>query len=128
MDKETIKNNWKQYKLWYIGGTLIVAAGVGGYILNSRISSAILPTVNNSGSIDITNSQVALGDLVYKVEANRQGPPSWVVQCLETGDVYSSQNKAAEALKISSTNISKQLNNIKSDAEGYHFRRICLSA
>lgn len=62
------------------------------------------------------------------IDARRQGPPSWVVRCVETGQITSSQRAMAAALGISESNISKQLNGILDHAEGYHFERICLSA
>ena len=46
----------------------------------------------------------------------------------EGGEVFSSQNKAADALGIGSKDISCQLNGIKPDINGLHFERICIAA
>jgi hypothetical protein len=125
MDKEPIKKHWKQYKWWYIGAGVVVAVGVCAYILGKNtIDDRISMGDIDMGSQNVASPAINNGVLNYTVESSRQGPPSWVVQCLETGDVYSSQNKAAEALDLSSSTISQQINGIKPDAGGLHFKRI----
>ena len=126
---EKLKAHWEQYKWWYIGAGVVVAVGVGAYILGKNtINDRISMNDVDMGNHNVASPAINNGVLNYTVEANRQGPPSWVVRCIETGDVFSSQNKAAEELGISSTNISYQLNGIKPDINGLHFERICMAA
>ena len=66
-------------------------------------------------------------NLQQVIEARRSGPPSWVVRCVDTGDVYTSQRAAATALGIDERNISKMLNGLQETAEGLKFERICLA-
>ena len=100
--------------------------GVVVYALTKRNNPDI--NVDISGNTDSNPIGVNLGTLNYTVEANRQGPPSWVVRCLETGEVFSSQNKAAEVLNVSPHDISLYLNGLKDNAGGLHFERICMAA
>jgi hypothetical protein len=62
------------------------------------------------------------------IESGRQGPPSWVVRCRETGEVFVSQRAASIGKGIAEANISKHLNGFQDSAEGLHFERICLAA
>lgn len=76
MDKEPIKKHWKKYKWWYIGGTLIVVAGVGAYILGKNtIDNRISMSDIDMGSHNVASPAINNGVLNYTVEANRQGPP-----------------------------------------------------
>ena len=88
------------------------------------------PTINIGKSAVVTDFKqfVTKGDLNYTITSNRQGPPSWVVRCIETGEVFSSQNKAAEVLGISKQDLSKHLNKTMDTADGLHFERICMAA
>lgn len=43
-------------------------------------------------------------------------------------NVFTSQNAAAEAMDITKSNISRHLNGLQEDAQGFHFERICLAA
>ena len=123
---EKIKTHWEKYKQTYITVGVGVVVGVTIFIVARKTA----PTLNIGKSAVVTDVKqfVTKGDLNYTIKANRQGPPSWVVRCIETGDVFSSQNKAAEALGISSRDISCQLNGIKPDIKGLHFERICIAA
>lgn len=62
------------------------------------------------------------------ISANRQGAPSWVVRCLETGEVYPSQRAAAIANGLAESDLSRHLNGIRELSEGLHFERICMAA
>ena len=123
---EKFKEHWDKHKQTYITIGVGVVVGVGIYVLAKQKITNI--KVDISGNTDSNPIGVNLGTLNYTIEANRQGPPSWVIRCIETGDVFSSQNKAAEALGISSRDVSCQLNGIKQDINGLHFERICMAA
>lgn len=123
---EKLKAHWEKYKQTYITIGVGVVIGVTIFIVARKTA----PTLNVGKSAKVSNVKqfVTKGDLNYTITSNRQGPPSWVVRCIETGDIFSLQNKAAEALGVSSTNISYQLNGIKPDINGLHFERICMAA
>ena len=127
---EKLKAHWEKYKQTYITVGVSIAVGVmvgvGVYVLTKQKNPNI--KVDISGNTDSNPIGVNLGTLNYTVEANRQGPPSWVVRCLETGEVFSSQRKAAEELGVSDRDISTHLNGMKDNVGGLHFERICMSA
>jgi hypothetical protein len=60
--------------------------------------------------------------------ADRQGPPSWVVRCLETGNIFTSQKSAAAEMGLSAAHLSEHLNGIREHVSGNTFERICLAA
>ena len=80
----------------------------------------------NRGGLVLGNSY-ALNDVSF-IFSNRQGPPSWVIRCKETGDIFSSQAKAALEMNIEASRISEHLNGVRDSVNGYHFERICLAA
>lgn len=66
--------------------------------------------------------------VVTIISVSRQGPPSWVVRCLETNQIFTSQNQAAIEFGTSAANMSLHLRKKLPDIFGYHFERICLAA
>jgi hypothetical protein len=62
------------------------------------------------------------------ISANRQGPPSWVVRCLENNMICTSQQAMAQAMDLSSSELSKHLNGVLDTVQGYHFERVCMAA
>jgi hypothetical protein len=136
---DNIKDHFKRNKTTY------VAVGVAGitYALTRNISSSpvrttvgvpvhgpigtIAENVANARAFQLFSNRPHL-TMTTIIEAGRQGPPSWVVRCKETGDVFTSQARAAMELNLSPTAISQQLNGLKDHANGYHFERICMAA
>lgn len=109
----------EQKKQWAIRvGIGVAAAGVTALAM-----SKFGPSINIAGN----RNKIVMGSLTY-IEANRQGPPSWVVRCLETGDIFTSQRAAALALNINEQTISRQINGLIESANDFHFERICLAA
>jgi hypothetical protein len=62
------------------------------------------------------------------ISSNRQGSPSWVVRCIETDEVFTSQRKAALALDIPQSELSQHLSGRLDSAHGRTFERICMAA
>jgi hypothetical protein len=77
--------------------------------------------------IAVTGRKVVMNNVSY-ISADRQGPPSWVVRCKETGDIFTSQNSAAVKMNIPANNLSQHLNGVRDHVNGLHFERICLAA
>ena len=61
---------------------------------------------------------------VYNVALTRRGHPGFIVKCIETGETFASQGRAAEACGISSAALSQHLNGMKAHAQGLHFERL----
>ena len=123
---DKIKTHWEKYKQTYITVGVGVVVGVTIFIVARKTA----PTLNIGKSAVVTDVKqfVIKGDLNYTITSNRQGSPSWVVRCIETGDVFSSQNEAAKTLGINTSILSKQLNGLTESINGLHFERICMAA
>jgi len=55
------------------------------------------------------------------------GPPSWMVRCVETGTVFTSQESAARIMKISKSMLSTHLSGKAESVGGYHFVRVAMA-
>ena len=114
---QKVKDHFKKHKGVYIAGTAGVAVGATAAIVLTRSNIQIVdsckvtllqwksPTVNTVQLVSRTNASKA-------------------VQCLETGEVFASQNRAADLLGISKSALSKHLNGLRPHASGLHFQRL----
>lgn len=123
------KNHLTKHKWKYILGGTIVVAGITMLITRHRLVPHIEYSSNvfAQDSINVLGKNVVTNNVSF-ISSNRQGSPSWVVRCLETDQVFTSQNSAAKALNISASNLSQHLNGILEHADGLHFERICMAA
>lgn len=127
---ETIKTHFREHKEAYIvGGVCLSFATITALIMRDIKSQHIShgSSVTAKRGISVLGKNVVMNNVSY-ISAHRQGPPSWVVRCLETDKIFTSQNSAAEAMDLSSSEISKHLNGLMDHVRGFHFERICLAA
>jgi hypothetical protein len=124
-----IKEHISRHKVAYSFGSGIVVAGITFCIMRGVASQPISRgiAVTAERGIAVLGKKVVMNNVSY-ISANRQGPPSWVVRCLETGDIFSSQNAAANTMGLSPAEISQHLNGMRDHVLGHHFERICLAA
>lgn len=54
----------------------------------------------------------------------KKGHPGFMTRCLETGEIFSSQKKAAKAYDVTEKMISGNLNGRLPDVNGLHFERV----
>lgn len=54
----------------------------------------------------------------------RRGHPGNIIKCVQTGELFASQNRAAEALDISRSNLSEHLNGFQPAVSGYTFEKM----
>lgn len=125
---EKVKKHFNRNKDRYlIGG--IAFAGITGVIVggvaSQHISRGIAVTAKRG--IAVQGKSVVMNNVSY-ISANRKGSPSWVVRCIETGLVYTSQRAAAIAMDLSESDVSQHLNGRKPHAQGYTFEQICMAA
>ena len=125
--KEHLKCNKKVYIA--VGSTTIVVAGTTALIMRRCSSNPINhgTSVIAENGFSVLGKKVSLNNVSY-FASGRQGPPSWVVRCVETDQVYTSQRSAAIAMDLSAAEISKHLNGLMDHVRGYHFERICMAA
>lgn len=126
---QKVKDHVGRHKVAYLIGSHVVIAGITYAIMRSVASEPISRglTATADHGLTVVGKKVVMRNVSY-ISANRQGPPSWVVRCLETGDIFTSQRAAEMAMNIDQGNISKQLNGILDHANGFHFERICMAA
>lgn len=130
--KEKVKQHFKKYKVAYsCGVTAVVVAGITWLIMrDEHIRGAI--GVPAQGAIGVLGKNVMIKDstlnTVSYIFADRQGPPSWVVRCIETGGIFTSQKAAALEMGLMASRISEHLNGVRDHVNGYTFERICMAA
>lgn len=113
---EQIKTHLSENKTAYIlGGSVVVVGIAGGFILGSR------------GQISISNPAM----INYKPIANtvqvqmtRPGPKAFVVQCIETQEVWPSIRQAAKDLGIDRGTLAKHLAGEYGSAAGKTFTKV----
>lgn len=138
-----ITDHFEEHKKAYIIGGCVVLAGFTCLIMRDKdVTQRIkrgIPVLAHRGipvvdeSVSNTPRQTAVfGKTVMNnvsyISANRQGPPSWVVRCIETGEVFTSQAKAAIDLGVPPNELSRHLNGAIENVRGLTFERICMAA
>jgi hypothetical protein len=123
------KEHFEKHKAKYAFGGGVIFAGITCYIVRDVISQPISRgiAVTAEGGIAVLGKRVVMDNVSY-ISAERQGPPSWVVRCKETGDIFTSQSAAAREMNVSASELSKHLNGVRDHVDTYHFERICLAA
>jgi hypothetical protein len=127
---QKLKEHFKKHKRRYLelaGGLGI--AGISWTIMRG-CHAGVLRVPDGSDGITVRPLSVLSNrmNVVTLIEANRQGAPSWIVRCKETGEFFSSQLQAAREMGISPANLSSHLNGKFDDVSGFHFERIAMVA
>ena len=138
--KHKLQQHWYDYREYYIGTVLtITVAGITTVIMRDRISRAVGVTAERAVGVPGKNHLSNFGNqksifgsqtinLTQVIESHRKGAPSWVVRCLETGVIFSSQRSAALEMSLSAAHLSNHLNGTMDHVNGFHFERICMAA
>lgn len=121
---EKVKTHVKENKKLYIGIGIGVAVGVTVTVILAK-----------TDVINITDSfKLELGTIKYKsptttnnivvTELARRGHPGNMIMCNETGEVFASQNRAAELLGLSPSNLSQHLKGRQPSVSGFTFTNL----
>ena len=94
--------------LCFLGGALTVAGHKG--------------TIQIVDSFNVKYKSSAVNVVI--AELARRGHPGNLVKCNETGEVFASQNRAAEALGIFASDLSRHLRGKSAHAGGYTFEKL----
>lgn len=128
---EKLKTHVRENRRVYISSLVGVLGGIaiGTTIMMRRQSSPISSGISGTADrgISVIGKKVVMSNVSY-ISQNRQGSPSWVVRCLETGIVFTSQRKAALTMDLPESEISKHLNGALDNVRGYRFERLCMAA
>ena len=116
---DEVKTHLHENKKVYIAGGIGVLAGAAGsYILTGK------PQVQASQRI---YSLLALGcrqNLVQMTVLERRGHPGNIIKCNETGELFASQNRAADMFGISRAHLSEHLAGKTAQVKGHTFEKI----
>lgn len=114
--KEVIKKNWKPFTVGVVltGVTLVV-------------TRRVFP--NQTG---ILINKMVIKDNVFLIEtyARKQGSPSYLIQCIETGKKWLSQLDLAHELGVSPSLISSRFkdgNGAIAAIDGNHYKRVAMA-
>ena len=119
MEKKTVgqkvKGHFKKHKVKYIIGGACLTAGV-----------VIGVVVSDSDSIKIGNNGIAIGSKIITTDVNltRRGHAGDVIRCLETGETFASQKRAAKVYGVNQGDISKHLKGKKDNVKGLTFEKV----
>lgn len=137
MEENKVKKHLRENKKTYIsvGVTAIVVAGITYIIMRHHsktysIRHELLEPAQHE-LLELGQKNTIINSTLNNVSfisSNRKGPPSWVIRCLETNEIFTSQNEAARIMNLSISDISRHLNGLKDNVNGYHFERICMAA
>jgi hypothetical protein len=128
---KSLKEHFQKHKRRYLeaagalgvaGFTCLIMRGVASQHIGCGIS------VSADRGISVIADRSVVRDNIFLISSRRQGAPSWVVRCLETGGIFPSQLSVAKEMGLSSSEISKHLNGVMDDVRGFHFERIAMAA
>lgn len=125
---DKVKRHLKENRPVYILGGLTLAGFtclIVRDVVHQPISRGIAVAADRG--IAVAGRKVSMSNVSY-ISADRQGPPSWVVRCKETGEVFTSQRNAATEMGLPYNELSRHLNGLRDNVRGNHFERICLAA
>jgi len=125
--KDKIKTHVKKYKTVYCcAATGIVVAGITGVIMRGRYAGVLRVP---DGPVRVTVRPFSffskqMNDVTTVIHRGGTGSPSFVVECIETGEGWLSQHGAALAKGVSDAVMSGHLTGKLPDVNGLHYRRI----
>lgn len=111
--KTHLRENWKYYAVG--GGCLIIGAVVGAIAYRGRSIGNVNVRQNIAYKSPVTVENITEVHLV------RRGHPGNVIRCNETGEVFASQKRAADLLKINQGEISRNVRGLQPNAGGLTF-------
>lgn len=110
-------------------GTAAVVAGFTVVIMRRNYS--VVPRVTDADMQSVSARTFSFsffmkdsGNAVTTVHTGARGHPGFVIRCLETGQLFPSQNSAAKAFDGWASVLSGHLSGKLSDFQGFHFERV----
>lgn len=116
----TIKDHFKKYHRTYIVGGSALAVGLTvGYFVHPS-------TANQRAAVKqfIAWHSPTTINLEQTTTLVRRGHPGNIIKCIDTGEIFASQSRAADVLGISKSNLSKHLRGLQPSVSGYTFENL----
>lgn len=115
------KAHFKKHKFKY---GVVIGLVVGGTVVY------LFAKTRGGANVDVTNKQmVAVNSPItnnitneYNLP-NRRGHAGDIIKCVETGEVFASQRRAAEVMGVNRSELNKHINGLKEDVNGLHFEK-----
>jgi hypothetical protein len=127
---KNVRSHFERHKIAYSFGAGLAIAGITCLIMrgvrSQHIGRGISVTADRGISVVADGSVVK--DNLFLISSRRQGAPSWVVRCLETGEIFSSQLSAAKEMNLPASELSQHFNGKMDHVRGFTFERICMAA
>ncbi len=117
-----VKRHFKRsQKIYTAIGITAVVCGIAGY-LAYKMKPVVVQTING----DIHAPVSATGDVIQNTNfgLERRVHPGWITQCVETGEKFASQNRAAEVFGGTASRMSEHLRGARDNFNGHHFIRV----
>jgi hypothetical protein len=120
VDTSALDSKFQQVKKHFCENKKTYLAGAGGLAMGALFAK-------NAAAIQQTIDSWKLIHIQYKspnMVINALGDPGNIIQCVETGTVYASQNQAARELGVAAARISEHLHGKLPHVNGQHFEII----
>ena len=98
-------------KVYIVGGAALVVGAIGGAVYMGG-------GVQIVDSFKLLNWKSPHSSMTVLI---RRGHPGNIIKCLETGELFASQNRAAAVNGLSASNLSQHLNGKQDAVSGLHF-------
>jgi hypothetical protein len=119
---ERIKQHVEKHKVAYsVGGVVVIAAT--SFVVGRYVGMRFGPNAW------LNAKKIVIKENVFLIHTYERwtGPPSWMVRCVETGRVFTSQRAAAHEMGISQGVLTSHLNGRAEHVGGYHFVRVAMA-
>lgn len=107
---QKVKSHLKKHKGKYIAGGIGLGVGIVIAKGSGRVANIIGVNINSP--------------ITTQVHLTRRGHPGNIIKCNETGELFASQNRAAQLMGINPGTLSSHLKGKMSNAGGYTFEKV----
>jgi hypothetical protein len=117
--KAVVRKNWKPFTVG------VVFTGVT-FVVTRRVTLRYFPT----NVMRINKMVIKDSVFFFQTYGRKQGPPSYVIRCVETGEIFTSQAEACRKLGLDPSTLSRHLNGYPGNATigGKAWKRAAISA
>jgi len=112
-EENKIVAHFKRHKGKYITGVVCFALGITAGVIFKRYNV----TITGDGNI-FSGKNTVITELV------RRGHPGNAIRCIETGEIFASQNRCAEVLGLSRTSLYKYFKGLVNNVNGLTFENL----
>jgi len=126
---ESVKSHVKRHQVIYSLGAGVGIAGITSLIMRGqcagiqRVPDRTLTSVF-ARPLFIFSNHNKMNTTVAIFLRDGRGHPGYPIRCMETGDIFPSQDKAALAFGVYPSLLSGHLNGKFPDVHGWHFERL----